>query len=202
MGSGWRGCVHLWGCTSVQITRCTNRHHSRLACLLGAPEKTPRRGFGNSFVAGMSDLSMSASGMDARAASSAFCLGVRSVSIIIFMIYRRRCQLGRGLDLAATCLPSERARPHQERACGPARFLDGETAESRHVHRPQPSPNPPPSMRLPGYVRLSDSTTRAYESVRTPEAQSPGRPRCLRTTPSIHGRGGCTGASRVSGTCL
>ena len=33
--------------------------------LLGEPEKTPRRGFGNSFVSGMSDVSISVSGMDA-----------------------------------------------------------------------------------------------------------------------------------------
>ena len=113
MGSGWRGCVHLWGYTSVQITRCTNRHHSRLACLLVAPEKTPRRGFGNSFVAGMSELSMSASGIDARAASSAFCLGVRPAFRIIFMTCLRRCHLGRGTDLAASHLPSGPARPHR-----------------------------------------------------------------------------------------
>ena len=57
-------------------------------------------------------MSISESGIDARAASSAFCLGVRPAFRIIFMTCLRRCQLGRGTDLAASRLPS-----------GPARFL-------------------------------------------------------------------------------
>ena len=100
-------------CTFVGMHICTNRHHSRLACLLGAPEKTPRRGFLNAFVSGISEVSMSASGIDARAASSAFCLGVRPAFRIIFMTCLRRCQLGRGTGLAASRLPSGPARSHR-----------------------------------------------------------------------------------------
>ena len=40
----------MYICRDVHLYICTNRHHSRLACLLGAPEKTPRRGFLNAFV--------------------------------------------------------------------------------------------------------------------------------------------------------
>ena len=103
----------MYICGDVHLYICTNRHPSRLACLLGASEKTPRRGFLNAFVSGISEVSISESGIDARAASSAFCLGVRPAFRIIFMTCLRRCQLGRGTDLAASRLPSGPARPHR-----------------------------------------------------------------------------------------
>ena len=43
---------------------------SRETFLLGDAEKTPRRGFGNSVVSGMSDVSISASDVAASASSS------------------------------------------------------------------------------------------------------------------------------------
>ena len=73
------GDVHLYKHTQKQMYKPTSL--PCLACSVGRPgEDTAPRSSGTlSSTEVCRTLSMSASGMDARAASSAFCLGVRSV---------------------------------------------------------------------------------------------------------------------------
>ena len=75
----------------LPLLDCMGRPDSRpgVAFMLGESEKTPRRGFENSFVSGMSDVSMSASDMDASASNSAPLVGSQVSSSHIFSFHAR-----------------------------------------------------------------------------------------------------------------